>query len=76
MSLGGFSSSGCVSNQGKEGIEDIQGNEYSTGGNHSFGMSSSGSINNQAHLNCKNKDDIGEHKTISNNLPRSIPFKN
>lgn len=55
----GFSSSGSASNQAKEGVEDVGGSEFSTGGNHSPGMSSSGTINNQADSDCKNEDDVG-----------------
>jgi hypothetical protein len=55
----GFSSSGSASNQAKEGTEDIQGSEFSTGGNYSPGMSSSGTLNNQADSHCKNEDDVG-----------------
>ena len=55
----GFSSSGSASNQAKEGVEDVGGSEFSTGGKHSPGMSSSGTINNQADSDCKNEDDVG-----------------
>ena len=43
----------------KECVEDIQGSEFSTGGNYSPGMSSSGTINNQADSDCKTEDDVG-----------------
>ncbi|CAF1120278.1 unnamed protein product [Adineta steineri] len=56
---GGFSSSGSYSNQAKEGTEDIHGSEFSTGGNYSRGMSSSGSETNQADPQCINEDDVG-----------------
>jgi hypothetical protein len=55
----GFSSSGSSSNQAKEGTEDIEGSEFATGGNYSPGMSSSGTVNNQADSDCKNEDDVG-----------------
>lgn len=55
----GFSSSGSASNQAKEGVEDVEGSEFSTGGKHSLGMSSSGTANNQADSDCKNEDDVG-----------------
>lgn len=63
---GGFSSSGSATNQAKAGTEDIEGNEFSTGGKHSLGMSSSGAVNNQADSDCKNEDDVGEKRINPN----------
>ena len=62
---GGFSSSGATTNQAKEGVEDVRGSELSTGGTHSPGMSSSGSVNNQADSDCQNEDDVGQRNPIS-----------
>jgi hypothetical protein len=70
MSSGGFSSSGAASNQAKEGTEDIQGSEFSTGGNYTTGMSSSGSANNQA--DCKNG---GRQHTIPTNTTNNTPLE-
>ena len=55
---GGFSSSGSVSNQAEEGMENIGGSELSTGGAHSLGMSSSGTNTNQADNKCRTEDDV------------------
>jgi len=70
MNSGGFSSSGSVSNQAKEGTEDIQGSKFSTGGNYSAGMSSSGSANNQA--DCKNAE---QQHTIPTNATNNTPLE-
>ena len=62
----GFSSSGASSNQAKEGTENVQGSEFSTGGTHSIGMSSSGTTTNQADAHCLNGNDIqGSHVNIT-----------
>jgi hypothetical protein len=68
----GFSSSGSASNQSKEGIEDIQGSSYSTGGKHSSGMSSSGATNNQADSDWKNEDNDGERRTNPTLITKNI----
>jgi hypothetical protein len=71
----GFSSSGSASNQAKEGIEDIKGSEFSTGGKHSSGMSSSGSANNQADSDCKNEDDVSGRHAISTDATKTTHLK-
>lgn len=72
---GGFSSSGSASNQAKEGTEDIEGSEYSTGGIHSSGMSSSGTLTNQADSDCKNEDDVGGRHTNPNVVTKTTQHK-
>ena len=62
----GFSSSGASSNQAKEGTENVQGSELSTGGAHSIGMSSSGTTTNQADAHCVNENDVqGSHVNVT-----------
>ena len=75
MMSSGFSSSGSASNQAKEGIEDIKGSEFSTGGKHSSGMSSSGTTNNQADSDCKNEDDVVGQHTISTDTTKVTQLK-
>lgn len=72
---GGFSSSGSASNQAKEGVEDIEGSEYSTGGTYSPGMSSSGTTNNQADSDCKDEDDVGGKRTNTTNVTNTTQNK-
>ncbi|UJR34942.1 hypothetical protein I4U23_027720 [Adineta vaga] len=71
MSSGGFSSSGSASNQAKEGKEDIGGSEFSTGGKHSIGMSSSGSTTNQVDIQTKKEDDLTKLYTETDALKTS-----
>ncbi len=61
----GFSSSGCASSQAKEGIENVGGSEFATGGTHSLGMSSSGKGTNQADLKSVNEDNTGGRGTMT-----------
>ncbi|CAF1007344.1 unnamed protein product [Adineta ricciae] len=68
MSACGFSSSGSASNQAKEGTENIEGNEFSTGGKYSTGMSSSGSTSVQADVYSKNKGDDTRNYTAAEAL--------
>ena len=68
MSTGGFSSSGSTSNQAKEGTENIGGSEFSTGGKHSTGMSSSGSTSIQADIHSKSEPDDTRNYTATEAL--------